>query len=32
MATFSTAARRPPVFPTTTISDLRRCFAPVIDF
>jgi len=32
MATFSTAARRPPVFPDYDHLDLRRCFAPVIDF
>ena len=32
MATFSTAARRPPVFPDYDHLDLRRCFAPLIDF
>lgn len=32
MSTFSTTARRPPVFPDYDHLDLRRCFAPVIDF
>jgi type VI secretion system protein ImpJ len=32
MATFTSSARRPPVFPDYDHLDLRRCFAPVIDF
>lgn len=32
MATFTTTARRPPVFPDYDHLDLRRCYAPVVDF
>lgn len=32
MATFTTSARRPPVFPDYDHLDLRRCYAPVVDF
>jgi type VI secretion system protein ImpJ len=32
IATFTTTARRPPVFPDYNHLDLRLCFAPVVDF